>query len=244
MKVHELDGGVIYIEDAFPLHKEFIEAIEANDKNRVINKVIPQWINWMDGAPIDGVWTPHTHRGYVKYIDWDYTANFKNSSWPRVSIDLDTSQAHSESYDILKMIDEPLAKVLDVWSEKTGNQKIDLITKNYTLKKYKTKQHIPAHTDRDHDHDKNTFDWTALVYLNDDYVGGGITFDNLGYTVTPKAGSILFFSADEMHEAGIVEDGTKYFLFFYIQSKHNFCHSLYESFEHIVNNIDKSRAQH
>ena len=243
MKVIELSGNVIYIEDAFPLHKEFIEAIEINNENKLINDVVPPWSEWLDGYPIDGVWTPTEIKGYKKVVDWDYTINNQNSTWPRTDVGPEYSQAHKISYDIIKMIDEPYRDVLKIWAEKTGNKEIDLITKNYTIKKYNPGGSIAAHTDRDNNHDFNTFDWTALVYLNDDYTGGDLVFDNLGYRLSPKAGSILLFPADELHTAEKVLSGHKYFLFFYIQSKFGFTHSIDEAFAPIVQNIKRDRRK-
>lgn len=239
MKVNELDGGIIYIEDAFPLHKEFIQAIEKD--NEEINSIIPSWSDWMDGEPIDGIWTPTTHKGYLKQVDWDYSINNSNDGWPRVNVGPYWSKEHAQAYEILKMIDDPYQKALDIWCEKTGTKKLDWITKNYTIKKYKTNQQISAHADRDHDFDRNTFDWTVLIYLNDDYTGGEIVFNNLGHTIAPKAGSILFFPADEVHTANQVFSGTKYFIFLYIQSEFGFSHSLYEYFENMVKDIKKIR---
>lgn len=237
MKINELSGGVIYIEDAFPLHKEFIKAIEENDENKNINSIIPPWDKWMDGGPINGVWEPIHERGWVKNIDWDYTINKENVKWPRIDVGADYSEEHAQAYNILKMIDEPYKKTLDIWAEKTGNQKINLITKNYTIKKYNTSQMIAAHSDRDHDHDFNTFDWTALIYLNDNYEGGRLEFNNLGYSIEPTAGSIVFFSSDEVHTAHPVLFGHKYFIFLYIQSKFGFSHALNERFFDIVNHM-------
>jgi hypothetical protein len=234
VKINELEGGIIYIENAFPLHKEFIEAIEFNDENEVINDIIPKWSEWMDGYLMDGVWTPSWHRGYLKQIDWDYSANNRNSFWPRINIEPSNTSKHLKAYDILKMIDEPYRQALDVWCEKTGNKKLDWITKNYVIKKYKQGGEIPDHSDRDHDYDRNTFDWTALIYLSDDYTGGEIVFSNLGYTIKPKAGSILFFPSDEVHSAKKVFSGNKYFIFLYIHSQYGISHSLYENFYELV----------
>jgi hypothetical protein len=236
MKVNELDGGIIYIEDAFPLHKEFIEAIEATS-----NDIIPDWSDWMDGEPIDGVWTPTEQRGYVKQVDWDYTFNLSNAYWPRKNIEPSDNPEHAAAYDILKMIDEPYKQALAVWCEKTGTKELDWITKNYTIKKYKTNQSIARHKDRDHDFDINTFDWTALIYLNDRYRGGDITFDTVGVTVSPSAGSILFFPSDMYHTAEEVSAGNKYFIFLYIQSEYGFSHSLYEQFGNLVSGIKRLR---
>jgi hypothetical protein len=230
MKINELPGGVLYIENAFPLSKEFIKAIEENNDNKEIKHIIPPWDKWMDGYHIDGVWTPVHERGSIKNVDWDYSINENNQKWPKVEIDPNHSKAHSEAYSILQMIDKPYREALDIWSQKTGNLKVDLVSKNYSIKKYNTNQMIPAHTDRDHDKDFNTYDWTALVYLNDDYDGGELEFNKLGYTIKPSAGSIIFFSTDEIHTAHRIYSGNKYFIFFYIHSHVGYTHAIDERF--------------
>ena len=237
MNVQQLPGNVIYIEDAIPLHKEFLDALEANDSNESIHSVIPPWQDWMDGYEVDGVWTPKFLRGKLKQIDWDYEINDKNDHWPRKHVGPLYSEAHKESHEILKMIDEPYKKALDVWCEITGNKKLEWVTKNYTIKRYDTGQMIASHTDRDTDHDRNSFDWTALIYLNDDYTGGDLSFDDLGYKLSPKAGSIVFFSSDERHSAEMVATGNKYFIFLYIQSKYGFSHSIGENSSDLVQRI-------
>jgi hypothetical protein len=241
VKINELAGEVIYIEDAFPLHKEFLKAIEENNENKEINGIIPPWSKWVDGYNIDGVWTKVYERGLVKDLDWDYSVNENNRRWPRVEIDPDYSKAHSKAYSILEMIDKPYRQALDVWSEKTGNSKVSLISKNYTIKKYDTGGHIGAHSDRDHDKDFNTYDWTALVYLNEDYDGGELEFNKLGYTIKPKAGSIIFFSTDEVHTAHPVISGNKYFIFFYIHSDVGYTHAIGEEFKTTVDKL-KNKA--
>jgi predicted 2-oxoglutarate/Fe(II)-dependent dioxygenase YbiX len=231
VKINELPGGVIYIEDAFPLAKDFVQAIEENNENKEINHIIPPWDKWMDGYHIDGVWTKVHERGLVKNVDWDYTINQKGDTWPKIKVDSNYSQEHYKAYSILEMIDKPYREALDIWSEKTGNLKVNLVSKNYTIKKYNTGGDIPIHTDRDHDKDWNTYDWTALVYLNDDYDGGELEFNNLGYKIKPSAGSIIFFSTDEAHTAHAVVSGNKYFIFFYIHSDVGYTHAIGEKFK-------------
>jgi hypothetical protein len=239
MKINELPNNILYIEDAVPLAKEFLQAIEDNNDNKMINSIIPKWGKWVDGYPLDGAWVPTAERGYIKDIDWDYTINHNNTKWPRTVVDPNYSPQHSEAYKILKMIDEPFKDALDVWCQKTNN-KLDFITKNYTIKKYNDGQHINTHTDRDHNHQHNTYDWTALIYLNDNYEGGSVLFNKLGLKITPSAGSILFFSTDEPHTAQRVK-GNKCFIFCYIQSEYRFVHSINENFREFVDNIIKDQ---
>jgi predicted 2-oxoglutarate/Fe(II)-dependent dioxygenase YbiX len=226
MKIKELSHGIIYIEDAFPKHKEFIEAIENPDN---ISSTIPEWSDWVNSQ--------NSKQGSMKEIDWDYSVNNKNAHWPRVKVNKDKNKVRSKAYDILNMIHEPLLESLEVWYEKTGIKKLDWISRNYTIKKYDPGKGIHSHPDRNKDDKTHTFDWTALVYLNDDYTGGELYFDDLDIILSPSAGSILFFSTDELHTAKKVLTGNKYFLFFYIHSEFGIMHGMKEQSAHLVNLI-------
>jgi len=57
-------------------------------------------------------------------------------------------------------------------------------------------------------------DISALLYLNDDYVGGELTFTNLHYTLRPQAGDLVIFPSGirYRHAAHAIESGRKYAL--------------------------------
>ena len=224
MKINELGNGIIYIEDAFPKHKEFIEAIE--DTNN-ISSTIPDWSDWLNSQD--------AKQGSIKEIDWDFSLNKGNIFWPRVQANKDKNESRSKAYDILNMIHEPLLDSLEVWHEKTGIKKLDWISRNYTIKKYDAGKELHPHLDRNKDDKNHTFDWTALVYLNDDYTGGELYFNHLDKTISPTAGSIIFFSTDELHTAKKVLTGNKYFLFFYIHSDFGIMHGMKEQSSYLVN---------
>jgi prolyl 4-hydroxylase len=52
--------------------------------------------------------------------------------------------------------------------------------------------------------------FTALVYLNDDFFGGSTFFTNLNKKITPKSGTLLLFKHNLVHESQKIEYGTKY----------------------------------
>lgn len=232
MKINELGNGVLYIEDAFTKHKEFIEAIE-NPNN--ISTTIPDWSDWMDNDK--------TKQGVLKEIDWDYSVNKQNIYWPRVKVNKDKNESRSKAYDILNMIHEPLLETLEIWYEKTGIKKLDWISRNYTIKKYDPGKEIVSHADRKKGDKSHTFDWTVLIYLNDDYTGGELYFDDLDISISPSAGSIMFFSTDELHTAKKVLAGNKYFIFLYIHSEFGICHGMKEEVAHIVNILSTGRSK-
>lgn len=57
-------------------------------------------------------------------------------------------------------------------------------------------------------------DISALIYLNDDYEGGELTFNRLNYSYHPTAGDLVLFPSNNifLHQALTVTRGTKYAL--------------------------------
>jgi len=254
--IHDLPNNIIYIENAFPQSVEFLAELEANDDNPVINSVIPKWEKWEDGRPVkltdkDGTiyWeqvydAPDRDRGVVKYVDWDSSINEKNSLWPRVDVTSDYDEAHLEAYKILRKIDEPYKEMLKIWSEKTSNDfPSTWVTKNYTIRKYKTGGFMGPHVDKNTENPANSMDWTALIYLNDDYEGGELVFDDLEITLKPSAGSVVFFPCLEKHSVNEVISGTKTYIFLFIHLDVSITTALGEKYQGLTELIKKSRGE-
>ncbi len=57
-------------------------------------------------------------------------------------------------------------------------------------------------------------DFSMLIYLNDDYEGGELSFPWLQYQYRPKAGDLVFFPSNHVfsHESLPIRSGTKYAL--------------------------------
>lgn len=55
-------------------------------------------------------------------------------------------------------------------------------------------------------------DLSLLIYLNEDFTGGGLTFVNFNYHFRPKPGDLLVFPSDNRyaHQAETVESGIRY----------------------------------
>jgi hypothetical protein len=50
----------------------------------------------------------------------------------------------------------------------------------------------------------------CMLYLNDDYLGGEVFFPDLGFTYKPKAGDVLIYKANTLHEVLPVQRGARY----------------------------------
>jgi predicted 2-oxoglutarate/Fe(II)-dependent dioxygenase YbiX len=55
-------------------------------------------------------------------------------------------------------------------------------------------------------------DISLLIYLNEDYTGGGLSFMNFNYHLRPKTGDMLAFPSDNRyeHQAEEVQSGIRY----------------------------------
>jgi hypothetical protein len=57
---------------------------------------------------------------------------------------------------------------------------------------------------------------TAILYINDDYVGGEIDFIHDDLCIKPKAGSMVIFPSDKQHEVLEILNGNRYMTQTYI----------------------------
>jgi predicted 2-oxoglutarate/Fe(II)-dependent dioxygenase YbiX len=55
-------------------------------------------------------------------------------------------------------------------------------------------------------------DLSMLIYLNDDYEGGELSFYKLNYQIRPRAGAVVMFPSDHryLHQAEKVTKGVRY----------------------------------
>lgn len=76
------------------------------------------------------------------------------------------------------------------------------------ISKYFTNSELGPHTDSYRD----TAYISAILYLNDDYDGGELSFPNQGVKIKPSAGSVVIFPSLEpfLHESLKVTNGEKY----------------------------------
>ena len=78
------------------------------------------------------------------------------------------------------------------------------------------KNHMEAHVDEINDQPNGAIrEYAFVVYLNDDYEGGELSYLNLGIQIKPEAGSIMIFKTgpDYLHEVKtVLGDNARYCL--------------------------------
>lgn len=75
---------------------------------------------------------------------------------------------------------------------------------------YEKGNYILPHKDSSEELEKNIFsNYTAIIYLNDNFIGGNTIFNNTKLTIKPIKGGLLLFKHTLMHEAEEIKEGYK-----------------------------------
>lgn len=191
MKANFLSPGFMYAEDVINGCEYLIEDIEALDRDcATVDSIAEQWGNWDDG---------YQHFAKQKWI-------LKSDKIPK----------NDPLYDRLVPISDCLyaaySEAAEVYFEKYPYAKVECksLENQISLLKYEESGYLPKHSDLG----ISTRIVTMILYLNDDYEGGEISFPYLDITLKPKAGSAVFFPANFMtiHEVSEVTKGVRYVL--------------------------------
>jgi hypothetical protein len=109
--------------------------------------------------------------------------------------------------DFYRVLNEEVGPIIDSYAKENNI----LISKaeGYHIVKYSKGQFFKEHTDSTEEFPRKI---SAVLYLNDDYEGGTITFSKLNTSFKPESQTLFVFPSTEdfMHSADPVIDGTKY----------------------------------
>ena len=88
------------------------------------------------------------------------------------------------------------------------------LNERFRFYRYEPGQSFAAHYDgRFARENGEQSEYTFLIYLNDDFTGGGTTFYKPErFEIQPRTGSLLLFHHPQLHEGSVVEFGAKYVL--------------------------------
>lgn len=214
----KLHNNVFYYKDVVSDHKNFIKLLEDYDRNELIYPVIPKWGRWNSSSNDEATF-----------------GNKKDFNMSKLDL-IDNSLKNDANYfiDTLKNAIHNVAKSFI----KDRNLEIEPnISPFVGVSKWNPGCMLGVHFDRLAG-DK-TLLWTIVIYLNDDYEGGEISFiirdidftksENSKYRphddmeiaketklidfwLKPEAGSALVFPSNfpYMHQVHLMKSGSKY----------------------------------
>jgi len=115
-------------------------------------------------------------------------------------------------------IENVLEKCFDIYASNKNINKDDyvILKDRFDWKKWNfPMEGMTAHPDLvtfspDQNRPPLTPDFTFLIYLNDDYVGGEIGYPDKKLYIKPSAGSVIIFPGNLLHEVTDLENGHRY----------------------------------
>lgn len=176
---------IFYYENVLSNPQQIIDILETTDDILSDQSLISQWKTWHASD------------------DSSYIFGAKKSTNP-----LSTGVLLSSIIDVYNSI----TSVFSEYSEDYAKTMSVEIGKQapISISKYFAGSSMGKHTDSGPNPTRETI--SAVLYLNDDCVGGEISFPEQGVTIKPSAGSLVIFPSVPpfYHESLEVKNGTKY----------------------------------
>jgi len=173
------------------------------------SKLILKYIEDLDTMPDSytnimkwSEWTASNDRGFVygsnKIVLWDKKSNTGN---------------HEIDFKSNYIIDSIKKAFTDVANDFQKEKKIadsPILDDVIGINRYNTSTNMGQHADS-YDGD-NTLRYSMVLYYNDDYEGGEISFPNQSVRIKPEIGSLIIFPSTEpyIHESLEILSGSKY----------------------------------
>lgn len=202
MLTHEiLDLGMVYYKNIIKDPELLIKEIEDLDKAYTLNPSthsrtqVKPWTPWRnESAGTNEIFCWQKFIPQVKDIQPD---------------DFFRDQQLNISSQLFGALDETL-KHYSTQIYPFAEKNIKSREKTMHLLRYDQSGYLPAHQDQG----VSTRVLSVLLYLNDDYEGGEITFRHSNITMKPEPGSVLFFPSNFLyvHEVAPVTKGPRYAL--------------------------------
>jgi predicted 2-oxoglutarate/Fe(II)-dependent dioxygenase YbiX len=175
---------IFYYESVISIPTELVYLIESTDGELSDSSLISKWHTWTssDDSYVFG------KRKKTEISAYD-------SASPKVR----------NAYDIL------VKALSDYGADYANSLGIELGTqKAISISKYFTGTSMGKHVDSSPE--PTTENISAVLYLNDNYSGGEISFPDQGITIKPSAGSLVIFpsTAPFYHESMPIVNGVKY----------------------------------
>lgn len=190
-----LDLGLVYYKNAIPEPQYIIDVVNDVDKRFMAGE---HGNHWTDVKP----WHPWTYE-HLHFNDQKFFPEPKN-----ISTD---DYYYKEMFDVTSRMYNALDAAFHHYSRVVypfAGENIKNREESINLLRYGKSGHLPAHQDQG----VSSRVLSSVMYLNDNYEGGEIEFQNSKVKIKPEAGSIIFFPSNFLyvHEVYPIHDGFRY----------------------------------
>lgn len=195
MEIIDHGNDIVEFSQAIPDSNEVVKNILELDKNTSVYPVMSPFEDWSEGShDDDGTFVYRYLKGRKKLINWE-KAEINHPEAAKLVKNL-----------VIDPICKPLDECIDIYSKMVGVP-YEPASRNLDIRLYAEGHGLGPHGDINHAM-QNEFSF--VVYLNEDYEGGELHFNDKNITIRPKAGTIVAFRSLEIHEALDTISGEKW----------------------------------
>ena len=218
MKSEELFDKVYYYTDVISEPKKLVDLIESTESDKYSSFITP-WEEW--GACSGQMYIYGSHKRIKCLSSEDIEKNISED------VIADCRHIFNEIFDGMK-------NVCEDYASKIGDDSEIVLMTDTAIKKYMPGTFMGSHFDQQEG--DRRLRYSMVMYLNDDYEGGEISFnvkdgvltstddaasedfnsplnhDRIMFHVKPKAGSVIIFPSTDpySHTAHLIKNGSKY----------------------------------
>lgn len=218
MKSEELFDKVYYYTDVISEPKKLVELIESTESDKYSSFITP-WEEW--GACSGQMYIYGSHKRIKCLSSEDIEKNI-------------SEDVIAECRHIFNEIFDGMKNVCEDYASKIGDDSEIVLMTDTAIKKYMPGTFMGSHFDQQEG--DRRLRYSMVMYLNDDYEGGEISFnvkdgvltstddaasedfdsplnhDRIMFHVKPKAGSVIIFPSTDpySHTAHLIKSGSKY----------------------------------
>jgi len=186
MKINKLEDNIFYFTNILDDPASFLNDIESfSDFN-----LISEWKDW-----------------YASNSD------IKFGQYKEIFPEYLNALSNNNSIKIINTITNSISKCIEIYIKET-NAVPGYLPNIINVRKYDTEAYMGPHIDTEDEQDKTRPSISLVFYLNDNYEGGQIEFQNQNILLKPEAGSIIIFPSISpyYHDPKPVTKGTKYMI--------------------------------
>lgn len=186
-----LEDNIYYYKNVIPNSNEFIEEIERLDLLSQDNAHLTKWMTWVSSNDPSDI--------FGEYKSGSFTPVNPNNE-----IDLKYALIVSTIFNAISLCVKDYSNSL--------NKDLGFLPNEITIRKYFPPAQMGPHIDCEEDDEEARLTASIVLYLNDNYAGGEISFPEQGIKIKPEAGSLVIFPSVKpyFHASTPLVSGNKY----------------------------------
>lgn len=193
MIIEKLNDKIFYYKKVLNDPNKIVQMLENLDERSKYDSQIPKWNKW----------TASDQKEHIYGVS-------KEGAFSNIRFGCDMDLSYAIFINNIKFISDIC---LSHYCNITMQEK-PILPDHFSIRRYDTGSDMGKHVDSEDPTDVKHPVISGVFYLNDDYKGGEIEFENQNISIKPEAGSLLIFPSERpfLHHPKKISEGNKYMI--------------------------------